>query len=129
MIATARSPAHAEAGIAAEHGFAPSFEQTRWKEIADFYARLERIDPSPLHSMNRAVAIAEWQGPDADLALLEALAPSWPAGSYLWDAVMSDLHRRAGHLEIAQRHRGRALDSAPTRAVRELLQRRLAIEA
>lgn len=44
---------HAEAGIAAEHCFAPSFGQTKWKEIADLYATLERIAPSPLHTMNR----------------------------------------------------------------------------
>jgi RNA polymerase sigma factor (sigma-70 family) len=121
---------HAEAGIAAEHGFAPSFEHTRWKEIADLYAMLERVDPSPLHTMNRAVAVAEWQGPDAGLAILAALAPpAWLAGSYLWDAVLADLHRRAGNLEIAARHRDRALASAPTDAVRDLLRRRLAIAA
>jgi RNA polymerase sigma factor (sigma-70 family) len=121
---------HAEAGIAAEHCFAPSFELTRWKEIADLYAMLERIDPSPLHTMNRAVAIAEWQGPDAALAALDALAPpAWLVGSYLWDAVLGDLHRRAGHLEIAQRHRDRALAAAPTDAVRALLRRRLTIAA
>jgi predicted RNA polymerase sigma factor len=78
---------HAEAAIAAEHCFAPSFADTRWKEIVDVYATLERIAPSPLHAMNRAVAVAEWQGPDAGLAVLEALAPpAWLAGSYLWDA-------------------------------------------
>lgn len=121
---------HAEAGIAAEHCFAPSFEQTRWKEIADLYAMLERIEPSPLHTMNRAVAVAEWQGPAAGLALLEDLAPpAWLVGSYLWDAVLGDLHRRAGNQEIAQRHRDRALASAPTEAVRELLRRRLAVAA
>jgi RNA polymerase sigma-70 factor (ECF subfamily) len=121
---------HAEAGIAAEHCFAPSFEQTRWREISELYAMLERIDPSPLHTMNRAVAVAEWQGPEAGLALLRAIAPpAWLAGSYLWDAVLGDLHRRVGNLEIAQRHRGRALLSAPTDAVRELLTRRLAIPA
>jgi RNA polymerase sigma-70 factor (ECF subfamily) len=121
---------HAEAGIAAEHCFAPSFEQTRWKEIAELYAMLERVDPSPLHAMNRAVAIAEWQGPDAGLAVLDALTPpAWLAGSYLWDAVLGDLHRRAGNLEIARRHRDRALASAPTEAVRDLLRRRLAIAA
>ena len=54
---------HAEAGIAAEHCFAPSFAETRWSEIADLYAMLERISPSPLHTMHRAVAVAEWQGP------------------------------------------------------------------
>ena len=120
---------HAEAGIAAEHCFAPSFAQTRWKEIADLYAMLERIDPSPLHTMNRAVAVAEWQGPEAGLAVLQLAPPAWLAGSYLWDAVLGDLHRRAGNLEIAQRHRERALASAPTEAVRDLLRRRLATAA
>jgi len=117
---------HAEAGIAAEHCFAPSFKETRWPEIASLYAMLEHIDPSPLHTMNRAVAIAESQGPAAGLAVLQALAPpAWLAGSYLWDAVMGDLHRRAGHAAIAQRHAERALASAPTEAVRDLLRRRL----
>jgi len=118
---------HAEAGIAAEHCFAPSFGQTRWKEIADLYAMLERIDPSPLHTMNRAVAVAEWQGPEAGLALLQAIVPPvWLTGSYLWDAVLGDLHRRAGNVGLAQRHRERALAAAPTEAVRSLLRRRLA---
>lgn len=121
---------HAEAGIAAEHCRALSFQETRWKEIADLYAMLERVDPSPLHTMNRAVATAEWQGPEAGLALLDAVAPpAWLVGSYLWDAVLGDLHRRAGHIEIARGHRRRALDSAPTTAVRNLLRRRLATVA
>jgi RNA polymerase sigma factor (sigma-70 family) len=121
---------HAEAGIAAEHCFAPSFGQTRWREISDLYAMLERIDPSPLHTMNRAVAVAEWKGPEAGLAVLEAVVPpTWLAGSYLWDAVLGDLHRRAGNLEIAWRHRERALASAPTGAVRALLRRRLVTAA
>jgi RNA polymerase sigma-70 factor (ECF subfamily) len=119
---------HAEAGIAAEHCFAPSFGQTRWKEIADFYSMLERVAPSPLHTLNRAVAVAEWQGPEAGLAVLQGLVPpAWLVGSYLWDAVLGDLHRRAGNLEIARQHRERALGSAPTEAVRELLRRRLAV--
>ena len=118
---------HAEAGIAAEHCFAPSFAETRWHEIADLFAMLERVAPSPLHTLNRAVAVAEWQGPAAGLAVLDGLAPpAWLAGSYLWDAVLGDLHRRAGHADLARQHRERALGSAPTDAVRELLRRRLA---
>lgn len=118
---------HAEAGIAAEHCLAPSCQETRWKEIADLYVLLERSAPSPLHTLNRAVALAEWQGPEAGLALLEGLAPpAWLYGSYLWDAVLGDLHRRAGHSEISRQHRERALGSAPTDAVRDLLRRRLA---
>lgn len=119
---------HAEAGIAAEHCFAPSFADTRWSEIVGLYAMLERIDPSPLHTLNRAVATAEWQGAAAGLAVLDGLAPpAWLAGSYLWDAVLGDLHRRAGHLEIARSYCDRAIVSAPGDAVRALLRRRLAI--
>jgi RNA polymerase sigma factor (sigma-70 family) len=119
---------HAEAGIAAEHCIAPSFAQTRWKEIAELYAMLDRIAPSPLNTMNRAVAVAEWQGPEAGLAVLRGLdPPAWLTGSYLWDAVLGDLHRRAGDLELAEQHGKRALDSAPTDAVRDLLRRRLAL--
>jgi predicted RNA polymerase sigma factor len=117
---------HAEAAIAAEHCLAASYPQTRWKEIADLYAMLEALAPSPLHTLNRAVAVAEWQGPAAGLAVIEGLEPpAWLAGSYLWDAVLGDLHGRAGHWEIAREHRERALASAPTSAVRELLRRRL----
>jgi RNA polymerase sigma-70 factor (ECF subfamily) len=80
-----------------------------------------------LHSLNRAVALAECEGPEAGLAVLERVAaPVWLSGSYLWDSVLADLHGRAGHLEIARQHREKALDSAPTHAVRELLRRRLA---
>ncbi len=118
---------HAEAGIAAEHCFAPSFAETRWKEIADLYSMLERVAPSALNTLNRAVAVAEWQGPAAGLAVLQGLIPpAWLVGSYLWDAVLADLHRRAGNLDVARQLSDRALGSAPTDAVRELLRRRLA---
>jgi RNA polymerase sigma factor (sigma-70 family) len=117
---------HAEAGIAAAHCFAPSFRETRWDEIVELYAMLERIAPSPIHTLNRAIAVAEQAGAAAGLAVLDGLAPpAWLAGSYLWDAVLADLHRRAGHAEIASAHRDRALAAAPTEAVRALLRRRL----
>ena len=125
-IGDAFSRYHAEAGIAAEHCFAPSFAETRWKEIADLYTMLEQVAPSPLHTMNRAVAVAELLGPAAALALLDGVVPpTWLEGSYLWDAVLGDLHRRVGHVEAFERHRARALAAAPTDAVREVLRRRL----
>ena len=107
---------------------APSFSETRWKEIADLYAMLERIAPSPLHTMNRAVAVAEWQAARrrGSLSCTASLRLAWLAGSYLWDAVSSDLHRRAGNTEIAGQLRERALDLAPTETLRDLLRRRLA---
>lgn len=119
---------HAEAGIAAEHGFAASFNETRWQEIAELYAMLEGVAPSPLHALNRALAVAEWQGPAAGLAVLVAVVPpGWLERSYLWDAVLADLHQRVGHLEVAAEHRERALASAPSEAVRQLLLRRSAL--
>ena len=125
-VGQAFSRYHAEAGIAAEHCLAPSFGATRWQEIVELYSMLELIAPSPLHTLNKAVAVAEWQGPAAGLSILEDLVPpSWLTGSYLWDAVLSDLNRRAGNVAMAAQHRERALASAPTEAVRHLLQRRL----
>jgi RNA polymerase sigma factor (sigma-70 family) len=118
---------HGEAAIAAEHCFAPSFEATRWNEIADLYAMLERITPSPLYTMNRAIAVAEAQGPNAGLALLdEVTPPGWLSGFYLWDAVLGDLHRRAGNVDRARKHIQRALERAPSEAERALLRKRLA---
>jgi predicted RNA polymerase sigma factor len=97
------------------------------KRLARARERLRGIAPSPLHTMNRAVAVAEWRGPEAGLAVLQGLAlPGWLAGSYLWEAVSADLHRRAGDSESAHRHGERALALAPTEAVRDLLRRRLA---
>lgn len=76
--------------------------------------------------MNRAVAVAEWQGPAAALAPLQTVAPpAWLESSYLWDAVLADLHRRAGDAEAFAAHCARALAAAPTDAVRTLLRRRL----
>ncbi|MEW5848045.1 MAG: sigma-70 family RNA polymerase sigma factor [Myxococcota bacterium] len=118
---------HAEAGIAAAYALAPSFAETRWEEIADLHAMLERIDPSPLHTLNRAIAVAEARGAAAGLAVLEGLVPpAWLAGHYLWAAVLADLYRRAGDAEMYQRYREQALASAPTDSLREVLGRRLA---
>jgi RNA polymerase sigma-70 factor (ECF subfamily) len=117
---------HAEAGIAAEHCLAPSFPKTRWDRIAACYELLEEMAPSPMHSLNRAVAIAEWQGPQAGLAVLRGLdVPAWLRASYLWSAVSSDLHGRCGDRVAAERYRDEALTCAPTAAVRQLLERRL----
>jgi RNA polymerase sigma-70 factor (ECF subfamily) len=117
---------HAEAGIAAEHCLAASFKETRWDRIVECYGLLERLAPSALHRLNRAVATAEWRGPAEGLAVLEGLEPpSWLAGSYMWAAVLADLHQRCGHDEVAQRYRDAAVESAPSRAIRHLLKRRL----
>jgi RNA polymerase sigma factor (sigma-70 family) len=117
---------HAEAAIAAEHCLAPTFKETRWDEIARLYQMLDGAVPSPINTLNRAIALAEWQGPDAGLALLEALnPPTWLLGYYLWDATLGELYRRRGDRERATTHLTRALGAAPTHAEQALLRRRL----
>ncbi len=118
---------HAEAAVAVEHCLAPSFEQTDWRAIVDAYQTLERFEPSPLHALNRAIALAQWKGPQAGLDVLRAIKPpAWLAGYYLWDATLGELERRAGNIEQARRHLERALQAAPHPAERDLLARRLA---
>ena len=117
---------HAEAGIAAEHCLAPSFAETNWQRVVACYELLERAAPSPLHRMNRALAVAEVQGSEAALAiLLESPPPSWLCNSYQWEAVLADLHRRNGSRDKSHKHREAALQLAPTSAIKELLLRRL----
>jgi RNA polymerase sigma-70 factor (ECF subfamily) len=117
---------HAEAGIAAEHCLAPSYAETNWAEIVRLYEVLELVAPSPLNVLNRAIALAEWKGPDAALEALEALdAPSWLSDYYLWDATLGELHGRRGDRERALAHTKRALAAAPTNPEKALLERRL----
>jgi RNA polymerase sigma-70 factor (ECF subfamily) len=117
---------HAEAGIVAEHCLASSLADTRWERIVECYALLDRVSPSPIHTLNRAVAIAEWRGPAQALAEIEGLEPpSWLEGSHLWSAVLADLHGRCGHAELARRYREAALSAAPSDAIRTALERRL----
>lgn len=117
---------HAEAGIAAEHCLSPSFQETRWEKVVEYYALLERAAPSAIHKLNRAVAVAEWQGPAAGLDILKDFEPpTWLAGSYLWSAVLADLHQRCGNARTAKRYRDVAIESAPTPALKDLIHRRL----
>jgi RNA polymerase sigma factor (sigma-70 family) len=117
---------HAEAAIAAEHCLAPTYEQTRWAEIARLYQMLDGVAPSPINTLNRSIAIAEWHGPEAALALLEAInPPAWLLGYYLWDATLGELYRRRGDRDRAVAHLTRALSAAPTHAEKALLRRRL----
>lgn len=89
---------HAEAGVAAEHCLASSFGDTRWDRIVSVIPARATCAVRSSHAQpcRRARRVAWTCG---SLALLGALAPpSWLAGSYLWFAVLADLHRRAGHL-------------------------------
>ncbi|HEY6882069.1 MAG TPA: sigma-70 family RNA polymerase sigma factor [Polyangiales bacterium] len=118
---------HAEAGIAAEHCLAPSYEAIRWSEIESLYLMLDQLAPSPLHTLNRAIAVAQYRGPEAGLAILNAFdAPDWLRAYHAWDAALGELYRRAGDLTNARTHFERAILKSHTHAERALLQKRLA---
>jgi RNA polymerase sigma-70 factor (ECF subfamily) len=117
---------HAEAGIAAEHCLAPSFAETRWDRIVECYELLDRLAPSPIHTLNRALAIAQHRDAAAGLAVLEGLEPpSWLVGSYLWAATQADLQQRCGNIDIANRYQQTAIDLAPSPTIAAALRRRL----
>lgn len=117
---------HAEAGIAAEHCLAPSFKQTRWDRVVENYLLLEKIAPSPIHTLNRAIALAEWQSPEKALELIRDFdAPIWLSRSFYWSAVLADLYKRCGNSDKASRFIEEALELAPTPAIKTLLRRRL----
>ncbi|MBX6369378.1 MAG: RNA polymerase sigma factor [Rhodospirillales bacterium] len=68
-------PYQVQAAIAGVHARAPRFADTDWAEIDRLYAVLERLQPSPVVTLNRAVAVAKLRGPEAGLAMLDPLAP------------------------------------------------------
>lgn len=116
---------HVEAAIAVEHSLAPTYEETPWAEIARLYEALDRVAPSPLNRLNRAIAIAEWKGAQEGIAALEGgEPPPWLVEYYLWDATWSELHRRVGDAARALAHLERAIEAAPTLAEKALLERR-----
>jgi RNA polymerase sigma factor (sigma-70 family) len=118
---------HVEAGIAWEHCRAPTFADTDWRRIAELYDTLDRIAPSPLHALNRAVAEAYLHGPQAGLDRLAAVPPAdVPARYPGWHAVIGELHFRLGRHAAAERAWREAVRSTTARADQEYLRRRLA---
>lgn len=117
---------HIEAGIAAEHCLSPSFKQTRWNNIVASYELLDRIAPSPIHLINRAVATAEWKGPHEGLAVLNTQnVPNWLISSYYWYAAKADLSFRCGDAINGKEYAALAINSAPTEHIKNLLTKRL----
>lgn len=118
---------HVEAGIAWEHCRAATFADTNWQRIADGYDLLDRIAPSPVHALNRAVAEAHLHGPRAALDRLAAVAPEHVPARYPgWHAVVGELHYGLGQHAAAARAWEEALRLATATADQEFLRGRLA---
>jgi RNA polymerase sigma-70 factor (ECF subfamily) len=116
-----------QAAIAAEHARTLDGRPTDWRAIATLYEALSRIDPSPIVELNRAVAIAQADGPAAGLALLDELTNSGElAGYHLLPAARADLLRRLGRLPEAAAEYEQALALSANDAERRFLLRRLA---
>ena len=114
-----------QARIAALHSAAPAAADTDWPAIARAYAALEALRPAPAIRLNRAVAVAEADGPRAGLALLADLDGPLGAGHAL-HAVRAELLARAGERAAAAASFARAVPLAGNTAVRAHLRRRLA---
>ena len=114
-----------QAGIAAVHCRAHRAEETNWSEIVGLYDLLERIQPSPIVSLNRAVAVAMVDGPEPALKLIDGLADEL-ADYHLLHAARADLLRRLESYEAAGVSYQRALNLVMNESERRFLEKRLA---
>lgn len=116
-----------QAAIAAVHAAAPSAGATNWAQIVGFYELLLAIEPSPIVELNRAVAIAMRDGPEAGLKLVDTILARGDLTSYhLAYAARADLCRRLHRTEEARSAYSRALALALQEPERRFLERRLA---
>jgi len=126
-----RTPGHGpyalQAAIVAVHSEAGTAAETDWAQIAGLYDRLLQREPSTVVALNRAVAIAMRDGPEAGLAQIEPMLTEAPLATYhLTHAAHADLCRRAGRIAEARLSYTRALDLARQEPERRFLRRRIA---
>ncbi len=118
---------HLQAGIAACHCAAKDYASTNWPQILAMYDRLVEFDASPVVALNRAVAVAEVQGPQAGIATVNAIGNLHSLESYyLLHAVLGDFELRLNRLHAAAGHFRRALQLAEIKSEQVFLSRRLA---
>lgn len=117
---------HLQAGIASCHAMAPTWEATDWRAILTYYDLLLAVHPSPVAHLNRAVALAQLDGPEAGLRALDELGDPPALRSYYYlHATRGTLLQRAGALDDAIASYQRALDLTESDPVRRFLQQRI----
>jgi len=115
-----------QAAIAVQHCQALRAEDTNWRQIVRLYDLLERVQPSPIVSLNRAVALAMDAGPQPALEIINKLSAKNDLENYhLLHATRADLLRRMGSAEEAGKSYARALELATNESERRFLQKRL----
>jgi predicted RNA polymerase sigma factor len=116
-----------QAAIAECHAVAPSVEATNWKRVVALYGALGLLAPSPVVDLNRAVAVAMAQGPDAGLIIVDQLlADGALPGSHLLPSVRGELLTRLGRPDEARAELERAVALAGNEAERTVLRRKIA---
>lgn len=126
LSSDAPGPYALQAAIAAEHCRASRAEDTDWPRIVRLYSLLERVQPSPIVSLNRAVAIAMADDPRSGLALIDELAAAGDLDGYhLLHAARADLLRRLGSSTEAAKSYASALELVTNDSERRFLERRL----
>jgi RNA polymerase sigma-70 factor (ECF subfamily) len=115
-----------QAAIAAVHAEAESTAATDWRQIVALYNQLLRIQPSPVVHLNRAVAIAMRDGPEAGLTHIDALLERGElANYYLAHSARADLYRRLGRTDEARAAYEKALALTQQEPERQFLQERI----
>jgi RNA polymerase sigma-70 factor, ECF subfamily len=115
-----------QAAIAAVHAQAESVAATDWRQIVALYSQLVRIQPSPVVYLNRAVAIAMCDGPQAGLAHIDAILERGElANYYLAHSARADMYRRLGRAAEARSSYEKALALTQQEPERQFLQERI----
>jgi RNA polymerase sigma-70 factor (ECF subfamily) len=109
------------AAINAVHTDAPTESDTDWSQVVTLYDQLTLIDPSPIVALNRAVALAELDGPTTALALVDRLQLT---GYHAWHAARADLLRRLGRSAEAKKAYDAAITGTQNVAERAYLRRK-----
>jgi RNA polymerase sigma-70 factor (ECF subfamily) len=123
---TVISTFHLEAGIALHHCSARSYAETDWPAIRRLYDALLTIHPSPVYLLNRAIVVAQIEGPRAGIrALDEADQDAFLSHYHLLDATLGEFYRRAGDLVRARQHLEAAKQKTSSPHDRAIIDRRL----
>ncbi|HEY1859918.1 MAG TPA: sigma-70 family RNA polymerase sigma factor, partial [Gemmataceae bacterium] len=120
------SPYHLEAGIAMYHCSARSYAETNWPAILRLYDALLSLHRSPIYLLNRAIVVAQIDGPHAGIRALEEAGRDDTLRHYhLYDATLGELHRRAGDVSRARQFFEAAKKKTSSPFDREIIDRRL----
>jgi len=118
---------HIEAAIASVHAQARSADQTNWTRIVSLYDALMRLRPSPVVALNRAIAVAQCEGPERGLAEVAAIENRDRLVAYpFYEAALGELELRSGRIEAAREHFRSAAGLARNLAERHFMQQRMA---